>query len=261
MFGTWTFAKRLAVGYGLAGLTLLVIAGVSYRSTSTLIENDAWVDHTYQVRRELADLLSELKDAETGQRGYIITGKESYLDPYKSALARTKAVSDDVLKLTADNPSQQRRLASLAPLIASKLAELQQTIDVRRTDGLDAAIKVVASDSGKAVMDQIRGLIAEADHEEANLLQRRAEEAKSSAQSTTAIILWGGLGGALVVAAIGWLITASLSQQVGGAIGQVQSSSAELQAAANQQAAGSREQATSMSEITTTISELLATSR
>src|SRR5229473_10027 len=212
MFGTWTFAKRLAVGYGLAGLTLLVIAGVSYRSTSTLIENDAWVDHTCQVRRELADLLSELKDAETGQRGYIITGKESYLDPYKSALARTKAVSDDVLKLTADNPSQQRRLASLAPLMASKLAELQQTIDVRRTDGLDAAIKVVASDSGKAVMDQIRGLIAEADHEEANLLQRRAEEAKSSAQSTTAIILWGGLGGALVVAAIGWLITTSISE-------------------------------------------------
>src|SRR5713226_5865159 len=162
MFGTWTFAKRLAVGYGLAGLTLLVIAGVSYRSTSTLIENDAWVDHTYQVRTELADLLSELKDAETGQRGYIITGDESYLAPYQSALTAIKSTLDDVRRLTADNPNQQRRLTVISPLIETRLSELKESIDLRRNQGLDAATKFVVSGTGKTHMDQIRAIVAAA---------------------------------------------------------------------------------------------------
>jgi methyl-accepting chemotaxis protein len=75
------------------------------------------------------------------------------------------------------------------------------------------------------------------------------------------ITLWGGLAGVAAVIVIGWIITLALSRQIGTAVGQVQSSSAELQAAANQQASGAKEQATAMSEITTTISELLATSR
>jgi methyl-accepting chemotaxis protein len=74
-------------------------------------------------------------------------------------------------------------------------------------------------------------------------------------------MLWGGLVGVVIVGAIGWLITRTLSQQIGTAVGQVQSSSTQLRSAADQQATGSREQATAMSEITTTISELLATSR
>jgi methyl-accepting chemotaxis protein len=110
-------------------------------------------------------------------------------------------------------------------------------------------------------MDQIRALLAEADREEANLLARRDSEAEASAAWTMAITLWGGLAGAILVAAIGWVITSSLSERVGAAVGQVQSSSAELQAASNQQATGAKEQATAMGEITTTISELLATSR
>lgn len=75
------------------------------------------------------------------------------------------------------------------------------------------------------------------------------------------IILWGGIVGAIAVAAVGWLITRSLTRQIGTAVQHVQSSAAELQAAANQQATGLREQATAMSEITTTITELLVTSR
>ena len=77
MFGNWTVGRRLVAAFGLAALTLVVIALISYRNAARLIENDVWVAHTHQVRAELADLLSELKDAETGQRGYIITGDES----------------------------------------------------------------------------------------------------------------------------------------------------------------------------------------
>jgi CHASE3 domain sensor protein len=261
MFGNWTVGKKLAASFGLAALTLMVIAVVSYRNTSRLIENDAWVAHTYQVRTELADLLSDLKDAETGQRGYLITGDESYLAPYQSSLAAVKSTLGDVRRLTSDNPDQQRRLSAISPLIDAKLAELKQTIDLRRTAGFDAALKVVVTNAGKTYMDQMRSITAEADQEERDLLKLRSEEARASADMTMAIILWGGLLGTLVVGGIGWLIARSLSQQIGSAVGLVRSSSTELQAAANQQANGAKEQAAAMTEISTTISELLATSR
>jgi methyl-accepting chemotaxis protein len=261
MFSNWSVGRRLLAGFGLAGLTLLVIAFVSYRNITGLIENDGWVDHGHQVRTELAVLLSIIKDAETGQRGYLLTGNDSYLEPYEAASREIKGTLDQVVQLTVDNPHQQRRMAVLGPLIDSKMAELKETIELRRNQGFDAALKVVQTNSGKAFMDQIRAVIADAGQEEVELLKRRAEDARASADSATAIILWGGLLGALVVAAIGWFITNSLSKQIGGAVGQVQSSSSELQAAANQQAVGAKQQSVAMNEIATTITELLATSR
>jgi CHASE3 domain sensor protein len=261
MLTNWTFGRRLVAAFGLAALTLVMIAVVSYRNATRLIENDAWVTHTHQVRTELADLLSQLKDAETGQRGFLLTGVDAYLEPYQSALAGIKGTLEDVRRLTADNPDQQRRLTTLSPLIDAKLVELKETIDLRRTQGIDAATKIVLSNVGKTYMDQIRAIVGDADREERALLKLRSEEARASADTTMMIILWGGLAGTLAVVAIGWFITLSLSRQIGTAVGQVRSSSAELQAAANQQASGAKEQATAMTEISTTISELLATSR
>jgi methyl-accepting chemotaxis protein len=261
MFRNWTVGRRLFTGFGLAGLTLLLIASVSYRNITSLIENDGRVEHSNQVRIEFARLLSELKDAETGQRGYLLTGVDSYLEPHEAALPEIKNTFAEVVELTADNPLQKERLAKLSLLIDHKLAELKKTIDLRRTQGLDAALKVVLDDTGKILMDQIRTVIGDADREAVDVLKQRADEAHASADMTIAIILWGGLLGATAVAAIGWFITRSLSLQIGSAVLQIQSSSAELQIAANQQATGARQQSSAMTEISTTISELLATTR
>jgi CHASE3 domain sensor protein len=260
-FANVTVGKRLVAGFGLAAVTLLLIALVSYRNANLLIETEHWVGHTHQVRAELAELLSQLKDAETGQRGYVITGEESYLDPYKSGVTGSKTTLADLKNLTGDNPSQQRRFAAVTPLIDGKLAELGNTVALRRTQGFDAALKVVATNAGKTFMDQIRTILTEADQEEQSLLAKRSAEARASSDTTMAVILWGGLLGVIVVGAIGWLISKSLSDQIGAAVGQVRSSSSELQTAANQQATGAKEQAAAMTEISTTISELLATSR
>ena len=81
MFKNWTFGRRIAAGFGLAGLVLLVIIGISYRATSGLIDNNASVTHTYLVREDLSRLIAQLTDAETGQRGYLITGEDDYLQP------------------------------------------------------------------------------------------------------------------------------------------------------------------------------------
>src|ERR1700691_6109793 len=111
LFGNWTGGRRLVVGFGLSALTLMLVALVSYRNAHLLIENDGWVEHSNQVRIELANLLSELKDAETGQRGYLLTGNESYLEPWEAASREIKGAFTEVVNRTADNPSQERLLA------------------------------------------------------------------------------------------------------------------------------------------------------
>ena len=261
LFSNWTVGRRLLAGFGLSAAVLMLVAVVSYRNAYLLIENDAWVAHSHQVRIELADLLSELKDAETGQRGYLLTGDDSYLEPYKTALASVQSSLGNLRKFTIDDAGQQRRLASLSQPIDNKLAELKQTIDVRRTQGFDPAVKIVLTNAGKAYMAEARAIMTDADQEERDLLKKRTDETRASADMTQIIILWGGLLGTLAVCVFGFLITRSLSAQIGSAVGQVRSSSTELQAAANQQASGAKEQAIAMNEISTTIRELLASSR
>lgn len=260
-FSSWTVGKRLLVGFGLSALTLAVIAAITYYNINRLIENDALVKESFLIRGTLNDLVEELVNGETAVRGYVITGDEAFLDPYKRAVTAVRPLVETLDKATEGNPSQQRRVALLPPLIDTKFAQFKERIDVRRTQGPEAATKLVSAGVSKQTMDQIRALLKEADKEASSNLQHRSEEAKATASATTMITLWGGLLGTLAVAAIGWLISSSLSQQIGSAVNHVRSSSTELQAAANQQASGAKEQATAMTEISTTISELLATSR
>ena len=257
----WTFGRKLAGGFAVPVITLLVVGLFAFQNTRHLIDNEKWVAHTHQVRRELADLVSFLKDAETGQRGFIITASETFLEPYQMSLHEIEKTFDNVRKLTSDSETQQRRLDSLRPVIDAKLAELKATIEQRRTQGFESTARVVTAGEGKKTMDQLRRIVADMDHQEGELLDRRQEEAEASAQTTKAVVLWGSTSGIVFIAMVGWFIAQSLSKQVGSAVRHIQSSSAELQSAANQQATGAKEQATAMNEITTTISELLATSR
>jgi methyl-accepting chemotaxis protein len=261
MFGNWTVGRRLVTGFGLAGLTLLLIVIAAYQNTARTIENDTWVAHTHQVRTQFAELLLELVNGEAGVRGYLIVGDEVFLDHYKASLGPIQATLDDLRKLTIDNPRQQTRLTAIQPLVDAKFLALRQMIDARRNQVGGASAEIVQLDAGKMIMDKLRALIAEADREEQDLLKQRIEEAHASASMTLQVILWGGLAGAVTVALIGWFMTRSLSRQIGSAVLQIQSSSSELQIAANQQATGAKEQSTAMTEISTTINELLATTR
>jgi methyl-accepting chemotaxis protein len=258
---SWTFGRKLAFGFSLAALTLLVIAGFGYQTTQHLIENDRWVTHTTSVREGLARLVSTLTDAETGQRGFVITGKDDFLEPHTRAVSEIERHFAEIRTLTNDNPNQQRRLNDVRPLIDEKLGELKRTIDLRRAEGFGPTQAVVAEGQGKRAMDAIRRIVFEMDREELELLGQRHREAEAAAQTARNVILWGSLLGTAFVAIVGFLIAQSLSKQIGSAVRHIQSSSAELQSAANQQATGSKEQATAMAEITTTISELLATAK
>jgi hypothetical protein len=181
-----------------AGLvaSLTVLAAVGWRSARNMgavAEADRWEAHAHLVIQEWDRLLSALKDAETGQRGYLLTGEEKYLEPYQAALGREQTNLADLRQLTQDNPRQQQRVTGIEALIQEKLAELKQTIEIRRAQGLPPALVIVETDKGKIVMDQIRQQIAEAEDEEARLLQQRAAVKRAEVGETLQALLAGGV--------------------------------------------------------------------
>ena len=257
----WTFGRKIAAGFTLAFLLLLGIGAEGYRSITSLTNTNQLITHTYKVLEDVAEVLSLVKDAETGQRGYIITADEAFLEQYQTGVAGVSTVVKDLRQLTSDNASQQKRIDEAEPLIAAKLAELKYTIDIRRKGNLEESAKFVRVGEGKKIMDDLRRILDQMDHEERDLLKQRADEVAAVASGAKSTIVFGTVFCLLFVTAAGFLTTRSLSGQIGAAVQHVQSSSAELQSAANQQASGAKESSTAMAEITTTISELLATSR
>jgi len=179
-----SLTSQITAGIGMALALLIFNAATSYRNTLKLIENEGWVRHTHQVLTELEATLSTLKDAETGQRGYLLTGEERYLEPYHSAIARVNVQVVGLQQLTADNNQQQQRIRDLKIAIDSQLAELEETINLRREQNLEAALRLVKTDRGKQIMGDIRQQVAVMVAEENLLLQQRARESQASANLT-----------------------------------------------------------------------------
>jgi methyl-accepting chemotaxis protein len=261
MIDNWTFGRKIAAGFALSSVLLIAIGAVAYTSINKLTSTSQWVIHTHEVLEHIVGVLSLLKDAESGQRGYVITGDEAFLEPYHTGSSEALNVVKELRKLTADNPTQQKRIDLLEPTIAAVLAELKKTIDLRGKGGVDETLKSVRWGEGKRLMDDIRRISDEMENEERGLLKQRAEEGAAAASGARSVIVFGTLLSLILVTGAAFLITRSLSRQIGGTVGLIQGSSTELQASANQQATATKEQATAMSEISTTISELLATSR
>jgi CHASE3 domain sensor protein len=261
MESNWTFGRKLALGFAVPTLVLLVVGFFGNQSIERLIANDVLVDQSSQMRLRLEQLLRAVTEAEASARGFVITGREDYLEPLKAAQGEIVERLGDARSLAADNPAQLRRLEQLQPLVDEKLGQVLASIEDRRTKGAEAGLAAVQEGTGRRLMDSIRRGVAEIDADEKTRLAERNKEAQASAGVAQSIIFWGSGLGLLFVVAVAWLISRSLTQQVGSAVRHIQSSSAELQSAANQQATGAREQATAMNEITTPISELLATSR
>src|SRR5258708_17318323 len=190
----WKIGNGLVLGGFIIERAIRAFVGwQSYRNTARFAQASEWRKHTYEVLRNLDETVARLVDAETGQRGYLLTGEESYLEPYRAAIKNIDQTIGNLKSLTSDNPNQQKRIHILEPLVERKLAELQQTIDVRKNEGLTAANRMVLEGSGKRWMDQIRVIIAEMANEEKDLLKIRTQEANESVARSVRTILTGTL--------------------------------------------------------------------
>jgi CHASE3 domain sensor protein len=109
-----TIAQKLALGFSLPLVILAGVAGVAYRSTSHLVETGRWVAHTHEVLAEIAAHLALLKEAESAQRGYLLTDDRSFLGPYEAGRLGWEKSFAKLKGLTQDNDQQQRRLEELS---------------------------------------------------------------------------------------------------------------------------------------------------
>ncbi len=190
------------VGFTVAVVAVVLIAWFSFQSLRSRASTAERVTHTISVMEQLQALLSTVKDAETGQRGYLVTGAERYLDPYTNARAALAGDFQRVRTLISDSPKQLERLDTLQRFTDVKMQELAQTIALRRAGDTKAATDLVTSDRGKAAMDRIRELITEMVREENRQLAERQVEWQD-AITLSSQIQGGGSALLLVLIVIG----------------------------------------------------------
>jgi CheY-like chemotaxis protein/CHASE3 domain sensor protein len=183
-------------GFLIAVVAVVVIAFLSYGSLKTTAASAESLTQTVEVLARLQTLLSTLKDAETGQRGYLLTGRDSYLEPYTAAKQALPAELATVRRLVAGDPVQQQRFPALESLANDKMQELGETIELKRTGRPDAALDLVLTDRGKNTMDQVRNLIRDMESSERQLIAQRTAEWRKSA--TVAFGVTGG-GSAVLI--------------------------------------------------------------
>ena len=185
------------VGFWIAIAAVVVVALLSYQALQASVTNAQRVTHTLRLVEQLQALLSTMKDAETGQRGFLLTGDEAYLEPYSNAKAALAGEIAGARELVSQDREQQRRLQGLEQLCADKMAELAQTIALRRRNDAGGALGIVRTDRGKDIMERIRAVLAEMTAEERRSLATRQEEWLSGARLSS----WVTLGGSALLLA------------------------------------------------------------
>jgi signal transduction histidine kinase/CheY-like chemotaxis protein/CHASE3 domain sensor protein len=188
-------AAPLLIGFGVVIAFFLTSCVISYSKIRTLRDNSQLVAQTHQVMVTLGDILSLVKDAETGQRGYLLTGTDDYLEPYNEASQQLDARIQDLAKLVEANPEQRARLETLKNDLDVKKAELAESIELRRSSGVKAALAVVLSGRGKIAMDALREDVGTMISSEQMTRNRRLAEAgvafKTAVWSTVSVCLVG----------------------------------------------------------------------
>ena len=171
-------------------------------------EGRAWVRHSEAVLATTATALAHLQDAETGQRGYLLTGKPSYLQPYRSGRDSVDLELKALETLTSDSPRQQEIVATLRPIVARRLARIDSTIGMSQRGDAAGAATLAGQERGKQLMDSARMLFAELRKEERRQLDQRARR-ETSDQETLKLAL---LLGVVMTSVIAYLVAQRFSR-------------------------------------------------
>ncbi|HKI18775.1 MAG TPA: CHASE3 domain-containing protein, partial [Isosphaeraceae bacterium] len=148
--------RALIAAIAVGPIALVVVGAIAITNIETLIDAEGAVEHQIEIRSSIMTLTAGILGAESAQRGYLLVGETSYLEPFDSAAAIANKNADDFVRLTVNDPNLQARATEVRSLVGDKLAELQQTIALRQTRGVNAALAVVRSNRGQIIMDRLR---------------------------------------------------------------------------------------------------------
>jgi signal transduction histidine kinase len=200
-----TLAEKVAAAFVVGVVYLAVIGAVAYASVNRFADTTERAERTHVVLRTLEEMFSLVTGAETGSRGFVITGDPRYLEPYRNAEADAVARLRS-LEILIDGERQRARLNLLAPLVARRFAILEQSVRLRANGGFDDAASVTGTGRGREVMDSIRAVVDAMSADETARLRERSLAERRSLQWATSLIALSflaavvlGLAAALVV--------------------------------------------------------------
>ncbi|HVJ55545.1 MAG TPA: CHASE3 domain-containing protein [Aliidongia sp.] len=194
-------AAVLAISFVLVPLFVLLAIGIyQIWGNPGLKRSREGVVHTFTVLSAVQTVEHDIQDAETGQRGFLLTGEESYLAPYKTGTGDIPRIMSELHVLVAGQADQSARVLALQGYLTTKLDELRRTVELRRTQGLEAARDIVLTNIGQTSMQDIRRTVGEIEASETALLEQRLATAGDAEDRTSFAIFLGSVVATLSVA-------------------------------------------------------------
>jgi CHASE3 domain sensor protein len=201
-------SRPILVSFGLASTALVMCALLllEWKDGTAAVESFEWVSSTLENQRELATVEARMSEAESGQRGFLLTGQVGFLAPYGVATREVRTRLTNLRLLLADNPGQLGRLGKIDALTRAKLAELDSTIKLERDGKHDLATSLVRTKHSDSLMTAIRSGLQGMSADEASLLRDRQQMLVAELHRGDMISL--GLAVALAVMLISLLVLA-----------------------------------------------------
>ena len=200
-------------GFLLVFAVLLANTLISFNNMQTVATNGEWVTHTYKAIVGVESILSALKEAESAQRSYLITGDPADVRLYVDASQQLKTRLKDITHLTEDNPEQQKRLMALDKQVTEEQNRLQQGINLRTARGSRAAADNIGGDDSKGQMSAIGSLITQVEDEERRLLSIRQEREQRSEFQMRAAFAAATIGSIVLLFVVYILVTRAIQQR------------------------------------------------
>lgn len=202
----WTVGKKISAGFALALAILIAIGFTAFRSTKALSTTTGAVVRASEAVARFELLLSLLKDLEASQRGFVITGDETYLAPYDAAVQRLGGAVEQVRALVPEGEFEE-----LGMLIEQRRALATETIELRRSSGFEAAKAQIQSNQGLELMTKIRSLVADFGEDERALLSTATDDASRTAAQTKGAIIGGTIAAVVLLS----LAAAIIARNIG----------------------------------------------
>jgi PAS domain S-box-containing protein len=248
--------RNLRMGYGFSIIILLLVGVISYFSLTSMLKSNRAVTHSSDVMQKLESLLSAMKDAETGQRGYLLSGQANFLQPYSGAYAEAGKLNKELIQQTKDNPVQQRNMDAISRILRTRLGVLQLMI-AKKEKG--EAITAIDLDAGKAAMDTLRSVIAKAKKGEQLILKEHTVSLEHYTAIAPILILFALVLAILITIYSFRKVTADISEKERLRLGIVQRD--EETQALNEELTAANEEITAANEELTSINEELLAAR
>ncbi|MCR6718990.1 MAG: CHASE3 domain-containing protein [Chitinophagaceae bacterium] len=204
------FNRNLQAGFGISLLVLLLSSMLSYYSINRLIYNSSMVDHTHRVLQESDEIIARVRDGETGQRGYLLTGQADFLSPYNGAFEKAIESVNSLRELTKDNESQLVTIDSLEQMINKRFSILAISIDSKRA-GDTTDVDLLRS--GHAYMQSVRSLVGRIQNHEQALLAERTSNLRQFVNVTPYVILAAAVISILITVIFFRRVVAEFSQK------------------------------------------------